>query len=782
MQTAQANSVSVIGNPNCGKTTLFNLLTGSKQKVGNWAGVTVEKKTGITELNNNQSVEVTDLPGTYSLDNDDHELSLDEKIARDYLENNQGDLVLNIVDATRLERSLYLTTQLVEMGANVIVVLNMQDVAIKQGIHIDSQLLSKLLGLPVVTISATKRQGIDELKGQISKSLSNKQSLVVAPSELSHPPTIKTLCDSAPALKQFTAEQLTQLVNANSQQRLDVLNQWVSDQTDAQALLNQFDDAYQTIKANQRYQVIQSWVEQVCQQQQNGQRTLTDYIDDVVLNRWLGIPIFLLVMYCMFIFAINIGGAFIDFFDISFAAVFVEGAALFYQSLGLPAWLVTLLSDGIGGGVQLVATFIPVIAGLYFFLSFIEDSGYMARAAFVMDRFMRAVGLPGKSFVPLIVGFGCNVPSVMASRTLDTHKDRLLTIAMSPFMSCGARLSVYALFAAAFFANSGHNIVFLLYLLGIVMAILTGMLLKRTLFKPTLTPFIMELPAYHMPSMKNVLIKTWDKLHGFITRAGKTIVVVVTLLSFLNSWGTDGTFGNQDSEKSVLSQISRTITPVFEPIGVQQQNWPATVGIFTGIFAKEAVVGTLDALYGQIDISTNASVAASDEADNKFSLSARFIEAWQTIPANLVDMYNNIFDPLGLGVVTEQDLTSAADAQGVQISTFQAMALLFGSTAAAFSYLVFVLLYTPCVAVMGAMYREAGLKWMSFIALWSTGLAYITASTIYQVATFAHHPYFSTMWLVGCALFVSVVIFLMKQHGKKIAKKEALLIPVVNIH
>ena len=774
-------TISVIGNPNCGKTTLFNLLTGSKQKVGNWAGVTVEKKTGISYLKNKQKIEITDLPGTYSLENEEQELSLDEKIARDYLQSHKDNLVLNIVDATRLERSLYLTTQLIEMGAKVILVLNMQDVAEKQGIKIDTGKLSSLLKLPVVSISAIKKTGIEELQQPIEQYL-NQPPQTATVKELSQGLDTASLKQLMPELDTLSQEQLDKLclTTETYQTNSQLLSDWLKiDASQALELAKLFDQNSQLLKANHRYQVIQNWLGQVCQQMHADKRTLTDYIDDIVLNRWLGIPVFLLVMYCMFIFAINVGGAFIDFFDITFAAVFVDGAAIFYQSLGLPLWLVTLLSDGIGGGIQLVATFIPVIAGLYFFLSVIEDSGYMARAAFVMDRFMRAVGLPGKSFVPLIVGFGCNVPSVMASRTLDTHKDRLLTIAMSPFMSCGARLSVYALFAAAFFANSGHNVVFLLYLLGIVMAILTGMLLKRTLFKPSLTPFIMELPAYHMPSAKNVVLKTWDNLHGFITRAGKTIVVVVTLLSFLNSWGTDGSFGNQDSEQSVLSEISRTITPIFEPIGVQEQNWPATVGIFTGIFAKEAVVGTLDALYGQMDIGNAAE--SSDEESAQFSLTDSFAEAWQTIPDNLVDMYNNIFDPLGLGIISEQDLTSAAEAQGVQLSTFQAMALLFGSTAAAFSYLVFVLLYTPCVAVMGAMYREAGFKWMSFIALWSTGLAYITASVIYQIATFNTDPYFSSIWLVSCTAIVALVLLLMRSHGKKLAKKEALLIPIINI-
>ncbi|MER2492833.1 Fe(2+) transporter permease subunit FeoB [Catenovulum sediminis] len=767
-------SIAVIGNPNCGKTTLFNALTGARQRVGNWSGVTVEKKTGFFNIDAFTKAELTDLPGTYSLDAEDHEISLDEKIARDYLQSGESDLILNILDASRLERSLYLTLQLREMGVPLIVVLNMADVAEKQGIKIDTERLSECIGVPVISVRAIKKQGLDKLLSAIKTPPSYKPK----PLELDLTQAKNIVLEELQSEFKLTESQAQQVYSRRAEK--STIAQWLKAEIPAaEKLIEKVEHEQATFLADKRYQIAQQWIDHSTQQEYKQTKTLTDYIDDVVLNRWLGIPIFLAVMYLMFVFAINVGGAFIDFFDILFATIMVDGAHIVYQNIGLPEWLSTILSQGIGGGIQLVATFIPVIAGLYFFLSLIEDSGYMARAAFVMDRFMRAVGLPGKSFVPLIVGFGCNVPAVMASRTLDTHKDRLLTIAMAPFMSCGARLSVYALFAAAFFASSGHNVVFLLYLLGIVMAILTGLLLKQTLFKPTLTPFVMELPAYHLPSMKNVLLKTWDKLHGFITRAGKTIIVVVTLLSFLNSWGTDGTFGNQDSENSVLSQISKTITPVFAPIGIEEENWPATVGIFTGIFAKEAVVGTLDALYGQIGSQTETDT--SDEQAS-FSLQDGISEAFASVPANLVDIYNNIFDPLGLGIIAETDLTAAADAQGVQVSTFQAMGNLFNGTTAAFSYLVFVLLYTPCVAVMGAMYREAGLKWMSFIALWSTGLAYITASVIYQVSTFSAHPTFSAMWLLSCAAIVIVTLVLMKQHGRKIAKKEALIIPVVNVN
>ncbi|MCU4676892.1 Fe(2+) transporter permease subunit FeoB [Catenovulum sp. 2E275] len=764
-------SIAVIGNPNCGKTTLFNALTGAKQKVGNWSGVTVEKKTGQFNLNSEQSVELVDLPGTYSLDVEDKDISLDEKIARDYLSSGQSDLVLNIIDSSNLERSLYLTIQLRELGVPTLIVLNMADIAAKKGIIINEAELTKLTGAPVVSISASKKTGLDKLKQSIIDNASNQPPEF----QLDISDSIEIAIEELQTEYNLSHTQAKSLLEGNYDKKSAVA--WLSQ---SEAVFNELNEKLEqdlaTYLASKRYQIAQDWVSQTVKHDSKGHVTFTDKVDNIVLNRWLGIPVFLGMMYLMFLFAISFGGAFIDFFDILFATIFVDGSAELFSAIGLPEWLVTLLSQGLGGGIQLVATFIPVIAGLYLFLSVIEDTGYMARAAFVMDRLMRALGLPGKSFVPLIVGFGCNVPSVMASRTLDTHKDRLLTISMSPFMSCGARLSVYALFAAAFFAHTGHNLVFLLYLLGIVMAVLTGLLLKRTLFKPTLTPFVMELPAYHVPSVKNVLIKTWDKLYGFITRAGKTIVIVVTLLSFLNSWGTDGSFGNEDSENSVLSQISKTITPVFNPIGISEDNWPATVGIFTGIFAKEAVVGTLDALYAQIG------QPESDEGEaTEFDLMAGISEAFATVPANLADVANNLLDPLGLGIIQDAGLEAAAEEQEVQLSTFQAMGDLFNGSTGAFAYLVFVLLYTPCVAVMGAMYREAGLKWMSFIALWSTGLAYITASCIYQVATFSDNPTFSASWLTGCLIISMAAIYAMRRHGRKIAEKEALIIPVVNI-
>ncbi|MDM8563454.1 ferrous iron transport protein B, partial [Candidatus Marithioploca araucensis] len=440
-------------------------------------------------------------------------------------------------------------------------------------------------------------------------------------------------------------------------------------------------------------------------------------------------------------FTINIGGAFIDFFDILFGTIFVEGFGKLLSMIGLPDAFIILTANGIGGGIQIVATFIPIIGFLYLFLSFLEDSGYMARAAFVMDRFMRFIGLPGKSFVPLIVGFGCNVPGIMATRTLDNQRDRILTILMNPFMSCGARLPVYTLFAAAFFPVGGQNVIFGFYLIGISVAVMTGLIMKNTLLKGESSPFVMELPAYHLPTVQGILLRTWEKLKNFIFSAGKLIVPMVVVLTFLNSWGTDGSFGHEDSEKSVLSEIGRSITPAFEPMGIHEDNWPATVGIFTGVLAKEALVGTLDALYTQL--------AETDAEEETFSFWGGIKKAFATIPANLAGVTDMIFDPLGLNVGDITSTEVAAEEQEVSTGTFGAMVTRFDGQIGAFAYLLFVLLYFPCAAATAAIYRETNMKWTLFVATWTTGLAYLFATVFYQLGTYAVHPMSSIAWTLG---------------------------------
>jgi ferrous iron transport protein B len=401
-----------------------------------------------------------------------------------------------------------------------------------------------------------------------------------------------------------------------------------------------------------------------------------------------------------------------------------------------------------------VATFIPIIACLYLFLSVLEDTGYMARAAFVMDRAMRAIGLPGKAFVPMIVGFGCNVPAVMATRTLENQRERKLTILMNPFMSCGARLPVYALFVAAFFPSNGQNLVFLLYLIGILIAVLTGMVMRRTLLSGESAGFMMELPPYHLPTLKGVALRTWDRVKLFIRDAGKVIVVMVLALNLLNSIGSDGSIGKQRSDDSILATIGQSLTPLFSPLGISQENWPATVGIFTGVLAKEAVVGTLDSLYAQLA----AEAAGEPEDDSAFALWPALREAAATIPENLAAIGDLLLDPLSLDVGDISSVEAAAAAQEVDTSVFGAMALRFDGQAGAFAYLLFILLYFPCVATIGAITRETGGAWAGFVGAWTTGVAFTASTIFYQAARFDAHPVQSSFWIGGLILFAATVV------------------------
>ena len=750
-------TIGVVGNPNCGKTTLFNALTGSRQHVGNWPGVTVEKKTGDYTFAN-RTINVVDLPGTYSLEAADDQVSLDEKVARDYVASKQADLIINIVDASNIERNLYLTSQLVEMRVPMILVLNMMDAVKQQGIKIDCDFLAQQLACPVVPIVASTKKGLDHLCTVINqacemaptphRSIKYDRSLERAISELS--PLLETQaktnnCDLRwLTLRLLEDDSLAKKVAGNGfNEKVAKLQQQVEIETE---------DEIDILAADARYGFVNELTQQsVCRLNEVSRHT-SDKIDNFVLNRFLGIPFFLLVMYAMFMFTINIGSAFIDFFDITTGAIFVDGLAGVLTNLNLPEWLVVLITNGLGGGVQVVATFIPIVGFLFMFLSALEDSGYMSRAAFVMDRFMLMIGLPGKSFVPMIVGFGCNVPAIMATRTLDNQSDRILTNLMNPFMSCGARLPVYALFAAAFFPVGGQNLVFGLYLLGIIVAVLTGLIMRYTLFKGEATPFIMELPPYRMPTIKGVYIKTWDRLKSFIFNAGKVIVPMVLVLNFLNALGTDGSFGQENSQKSVLSEIGRFLTPAFEPMGIKKDNWPATVGIFTGVLAKEAVVGTLDALYSEM---------ASSETDEEtvFNLQQTFLDAVATIPENLAAVADNLLDPLGINIGEVSDQTLAAEEQEVTTGTFAQMRASFDGKAGAFAYLLFILLYAPCVAAITALYRETSAGWAVFITLWTTGLAFMTATIFYQLATYMQHPAYSIQWILGLlAAFIFVLI------------------------
>ena len=677
-------TLALIGNPNCGKTTVFNALTGTRQRVGNWPGVTVEKKTGHF-AGPQGDIELIDLPGTYSIASSAG--GIDEAIARDYVHSADADVVINIVDASSLSRGLYLTSELMELDAKLVVVLNMMDVAQQNGVDIDVAALAEELKCPVVPLVASKQKGIDELKAAI---------------------------DAAATVQP--------------------LGTFSSD--------------------SDRYAAIDS-ILGACATLAPPARSISQRIDDVVLNPYLAFPIFLGVMYLMFLFSINVGSAFIDFFDLTGSVIFVEGPRQILTAIGLPAWLVIFIADGVGGGVQLVGTFIPVIASLFLVLSLLEDSGYMARVAFIVDRLLRSLGLPGKSFVPLIVGFGCNVPAVMATRSLDSQPDRILTTLMAPYMSCGARLTVYALFAAAFFPSNGQNIVFALYLIGIFIAVLSALAVRKHLMAEGRSPFVLELPAYHLPTLKGMFLQTWQRLMGFVLRAGKAIIAVVIILNVVSSIGTDGSVGNEDTDRSVLSAIGKTITPMFSPMGISEDNWPATVGIFAGIFAKEVVVGTLDSLY------------APDNGGNEASLVEMLEMGLLSIPQNLSAIGEQLTDPLGLDLGDLEDTRTAAADQEVQINTISAMQNLFDGQIGAFAYLLFVLLYMPCVATIGVIYKEIGRFWAIFSVLWSFVVAYAAAVLAYQIGTFSAHPTASLSWIIGTLCATVLLFYALIYWGKR---------------
>lgn len=694
-------TIALVGNPNSGKTTLFNLLTGGVQRTGNWSGVTVEKKIGRARYGKS-STDIVDLPGLYDLRQPESTDKIDETITRTYLQQQRAKVIVNVVDATTLARGLFLTTQLRELEIPMVVALTMADVATKQTLKLDCSELSTQLGCPVVLLDATQTKSRRVL---------------------------------------FDAIETALTTNAKTQ--FDISN---------------------------RYQFVDGLLDTIATRTSQPKH-LTQYIDSLLLNRFLAIPIFLVVMYLMFFFSINVGSVFIDFFDIMGGMIFVETPRLLLQSIGSPSWLTALVSDGVGGGVQLVGTFLPVIGALFLFLSFLEGSGYMGRVAFILDKPLRAFGLPGKALVPLIVGFGCNVPSVMSTRGLDSKPDRILTTIMAPFMSCGARLTVYVLFVSAFFPNHGQNLVFLLYLIGIVVALGTTWMVKNQLTNPSSIAFSQELPKYHLPTWRNLIKHTWHRLKDFVLRAGRAIVLVVVVLNFVSSVGTDGSFGNENSEQSLLAEIGRKITPVFAPMGIDEENWPATVGIFTGFFAKEVVVGTLDALY------------TPDQGNNQvFDYGTTVTAAVVSIPQNLHALGASLWDPLGLKMDHADTVAEQAAQNDVDINTVLAMQALFDGKLGAFSYLVFLLLYVPCVATIGVILREQGKYWATFSVVWSVTIAYTMAVCVYQVGQIGTQPLIASLWITGMIALAVICMALLKWWGRRAEQTSKRLIDIVQLN
>jgi ferrous iron transport protein B len=662
--------------------------------------------------------------------------------------------VINIIDASNLERNLFLSLTLIEMGKPVILVLTMMDIAARRGIHIDIKKLSGELGVPVYGINALNSVDIRDLRRAIRVHL---QNLSIPVSGVVYPEVVadtvrhwsgKLECagEFMPLLLLEEDDEITAM--AVNEGRLTP-EEIKSALAEVEKVTGRTSDI---VIAEAKFSRITRLSDR-CMKRSGAGVVTSEKIDRMVLSKWLGIPVFLGVIYLLFWVVTHVGGAFIDFFDIFFGAVFVDGFALLLDGAGSPQWLTVLLANGVGGGIQTVATFVPIIFTMFFMLSLLEDSGYMARASYVMDRFMRTIGLPGKAFVPMLVGFGCTVPAILATRTLENKKDRYLTVFMAPFMSCGARLPVYALFGAAFFGRKAGIVVVTLYLVGILLAAVTGFLLKKTLFKGEAAHFAMELPPYHPPRLGQIFQRTWNRLKDFVLRAGKVIVIAVLLLSFLNSMGVDGSFGNEDGGKSVLAAVSRGITPVFTPMGLEKDNWPATVGLITGVFAKEAIVGTMNSLYGQIGAMENQ--ASASEIDGKFSLRSSAADALRSIPESFSGVFGALKDPLGTALIGEGEEVVSEEI-GASAGTFAALRKSFGNDwARAYAYLLFVLVYFPCIAAMAAIVREIGLKIGILAVVYLTVLAWSIATLFFQLAR-GHEVFFIVLPVVLVAAFVPV--------------------------
>ncbi len=737
VEAAAGTAVALVGRPNCGKTTLFNLLTGDHQWVGNWPGVTVEGVHGAF-VHRDRRIPVVDLPGAYTLTGT---RSLDEEVTAEYLAGRASGVVVNVVDAASLERSLYLTLQVLESqgflrgdppaatGQPVVVALNRIDKARADGVAIDLDALRGALGCPVVILSAITGEGLEAFKDAVLAALDGRV-----------PP---------PPLPPYPAELVAVVAGRAALRGLGPAARWAA----IRALEDAADDEVDALALGAaRHAAAAAMAHRAVVRRQSHGRTLTDRLDAWLLHPLWGVAAFLAVMYLMFLWTIDFGGVFVDLFDGVSGALLERGPVQWLAAAGAPAW-VGLLADGAGRGVRTVAAFIPLVGFLYVFLAILEESGYMARAAVVMDRFMRRVGLPGKAFVPLVVGLGCNVPAVMASRTLEDPDDRKATIAMTPFMSCGARLPVYALFAATFFPASGQNLVFGLYLLGIAVAVFTGFVLKRTLFTGESAPLLVELPPYHRPKGGPVLRRAWDRVVSFVRDAGSVVVPVVMILTVLNAVTVDGRVVKSGAEPdTLLAAGARAATPLLSPIGIAPDNWPATVGLVTGIFAKEALVGTLNALYA-------GEAGQAKDSGPEPGVAAGLRDALATVPANLAALAGAALDPLGLGKATAE----AAVSEG----TARALARGFDGTAGAFAYLVFVLLYAPCIATIAAIRREAGGAWTAFVLGWTTVMGFTVATLAYQGATVALHPASSAAWAAAMLAVIAGAVLLLRRQGRR---------------
>lgn len=660
-----SKTIALVGNPNCGKSTIFNILTGSNQYVGNWPGVTVEKKLGKIKQNKFELI-VVDLPGIYSLSTS----TLEEVITREYIESDEVDLIVNIVDASNLERNLFLTLQLMEIGKPMIVALNMMDVLRAHKDELNIAHLSEHLGIEMVEVVAAKSQGIEAL---------------ILAMNLDHPPA-KLLSFYRPKIQRLInkVKSLLHIEVSPTLHAIRFIEEGMSaalghqkEPVDLIALNLLVEDALKDEKldrdmiiSDEKYRFITELSSHVLKRSDSEKMTLTHRIDALVTNRWLAFPIFFGVMWIVFMLAFGPFGAFLKTgFEYLIHGLIIQNIANLLTLIGVSPWVYGLVVDGILGGVGSVLSFLPEITILFIVLSILEDTGYMARAAFIMDRILRRFGLSGKSFIPMIIGFGCTVPALMATRSLENEKDRRLTMMIIPFMSCSARFPIYAVFAAALFTSNQALAVYSMYIIGIVVALLSGIILKRFVTQGSLSGFIMELPEYHRPTLRNLYLHTWDKVKGFVVKAGTVLLLASIVIYVMSTYS----FTLQPAAQidSMIGSIGAFIAPLFSPLGFG--DWRSSIALMVGFAAKEAVVSTLGVLYG---VGGNAAHNA----------------------ASLVDPIRAAYTPLS-----------------------------------GFAFMTFSLLYLPCIAAFATLKREMNSwKWTLIAVGYQTGIAYLLALLIYQ--------------------------------------------------
>ncbi|MBI5443041.1 MAG: ferrous iron transport protein B [Deltaproteobacteria bacterium] len=704
-------TVAVAGNPNSGKSTLINAIAGTRLQVGNWPGVTVEKKAASFEWAGT-TIRLVDLPGTYSLS----PYSQEEIIARDYLVHERPDLIVNVVDATNLERNLYLTVQLLELGIPVVMALNIYDEAEAKGHKIDVRGIEESLGIRVIPTSSTKKRGLDELlkvvtgdsaqaprKVGYGEDVEGACARLESAIEKSHPALLEKYPRRWLLLKLLEGdEQVVREINAGGELPLEKA---------AAHLKKAHGEDIESLMADARYALASGLTREVLRKPELRKTELTEKIDRIVLNRFLGIPIFFAAMWLVFKLTFDLSSPFGDWIDTMANGPFKRWTAALLGVAGAPDWTVSLVNDGVIAGVGFVLVFVPVIFAMMFFITFLEGSGYMARAAFVMDRAMHSMGLHGKSFIPMLLGFGCNVPGIYATRTLENPRDKALTALLLPLMSCGARLPVYVLFAGVFFAASSGTVIWSLYVMGIVLAILMGVVFKRTLFRGDAPMFIMELPPYRMPTLRSLLIHTWEKGKHFLIKAGTYILAVSVFVWFLLNlpWGVES------KRDSFLGRTGAAIAPAFAPLGFG--TWEAASSLITGVIAKEIVVGTMGEIY--------APEAQEKEDGPKATLAEDLKEIGTSFGDAVKGAASNVVSTFGVSSLAAEEEEGQSPLKAAVRGAFTPLS--------AYAFMAFVLLYMPCVVVAIAMRQEFGSwKWFSVAFIYQTVLAWTVALVIYQ--------------------------------------------------